>query len=199
MQENKQEKILRQSFKQLNKFMILLWRLGLGKWVNFWPEGLGQILVITHTGRKSGLRRQTPVNYACIDGTVYCTAGFGAGSDWYRNILANPSVQVWLPEGWWKGTARDISDSPERLPILREVLIKSGFAASTFGGVKPRLISDLELLQLTESYRLVQIKKEEKLSGPGGPGDLIWVWPAAALLSLTGLLISQFRPKKQTK
>jgi deazaflavin-dependent oxidoreductase (nitroreductase family) len=199
MQENKQEEILRQSFKQFNKIMVLFWRLGFGKWINFWPEGLGQILVITHTGRKSGLRRRTPVNYACIDGNIYCTAGFGAGSDWYLNILSNPSVQIWLPGGWWKGTARDISGSPERLPILREVLIKSGFAASAFGGMKPKVISDLELLQLTEGYRLIQIEKEEKLSGPGGPGDLIWVWPVAGLIVLAVLLISLFRRQNQSK
>ena len=198
MQENKQEVILRQSFKQFNKFMILLWRLGLGKWVNFWPEGLGQIMVITHTGRKSGLRRKTPVNYACINNDIYCTAGFGAGSDWYKNILSNSAVEIWLPDGWWNGTARDISDSPQRLSILREVLIKSGFAASAFGGVKPKIVSDLELLQLTETYRLVQIKKEEKLNGPGGPGDLAYFWPAAGLILLTGLLIYLFNPTNKT-
>ena len=63
----------------------------------------GQIMVLTHTGRKSGLRRRTPVNYALVDGEVYCTAGFGQISDWYRNILANPQVEVWLPDGWWAG------------------------------------------------------------------------------------------------
>ena len=42
---------LRQSFKQLNKFMLLMWRLGFGRWFNVWPEGFGQIMVITHTGR----------------------------------------------------------------------------------------------------------------------------------------------------
>jgi len=33
--------------------------------------------VITHTGRKTGRKRRTPVNYAVVRDDVYCTAGFG--------------------------------------------------------------------------------------------------------------------------
>ena len=64
------EEKLRQGFKYLNKFMLLLWRLGLGNLLNAWPDVGGRIMVITHTGRKTGLKRQTPVNYTIIDGEV---------------------------------------------------------------------------------------------------------------------------------
>ncbi len=84
------EERLRTGFKVLNKFMLLMWRLGLGWMLNIWPAGFGRIMVITHTGRKSGLRRRTPLNYAEVDGEIYCTAGFGHISDWYRNIMADP-------------------------------------------------------------------------------------------------------------
>lgn len=77
--------------------MVLLWRLGLGKWINARPAVAGRIMVLNHTGRKSGLLRQTPLNYAIIDGEIYCTAGLGETTDWYRNILANPHVEVWTP------------------------------------------------------------------------------------------------------
>ena len=73
---------LRQAFKVLNRRLMLpLWRLGLGRWLNAWPAVGGRIMVLVHRGRKSGLQRYTPVNYAQVDGEVYCTAGFGAGSD----------------------------------------------------------------------------------------------------------------------
>jgi hypothetical protein len=72
------EERLRQGFKHFNRFMMLMWRLGLGPWVNAWPEVGGRIMVITHTGRKTGIRRRTPVNYTIADGEVYCTSGFGA-------------------------------------------------------------------------------------------------------------------------
>ena len=92
---------MRQVFKYLNRFMVFMFRLGLGRWLQFWPRVTGQILVLTHTGRKTGLTRRTPLNFAFVDGDLYVLAGFGSVSDWYRNVKARPQVEVWLPGGWW--------------------------------------------------------------------------------------------------
>jgi hypothetical protein len=43
---------LRSGFKRFNRFMLMLWRLGLGPWVNLWPQVTGRIAVIAHVGRK---------------------------------------------------------------------------------------------------------------------------------------------------
>jgi len=177
------EEGLRQGFKYFNRFMLLMWRLGLGPWVNFWPDVGGRIMVITHTGRKTGMRRRTPVNYTVVDGEIYCTAGFGTISDWYRNIMANPQVEVWLPDGWWAGVAEDITDSEERTALLRQVLIASGFAAPA-AGVYPKRMTDQELEAETANYRLIHIHRTEARTGAGGPGDLAWVWPLAAMSML---------------
>ena len=99
------EENMRMAFKLINGFMLGMWRLGLGQFINIWPEGIGRIMVLSHTGRKTGLRRQSPVNYALLGGEIYCVAGFGKRADWYRNMLANPLVEVWLPDGWWAGVA----------------------------------------------------------------------------------------------
>ena len=123
----------RKGFKVLNHFMLGIWRLGLGKYLNAWPEVSGRIMVLNHIGRKTGKRRQTPVNYAMLNGEIYCTAGFGASSDWYLNIIANPQVEVWLPDGWWAGIADEVIDPKLRLPLMREVIIASGAAAPAFG------------------------------------------------------------------
>ncbi len=188
----KQEAQLRQVFKYFNQFMLLMWRLGLGKWLNAWPEKGGQIMVITHIGRRSGLQRRTPVNYALIDGDLYCTAGFGHVSDWYRNMKVNPNVEIWLPDGWWDGIAEDVSDAPNRLSILRQVLISSGFAAE-MAGIHPKTMSDTELDAQTTSYKLVRIQHTAARTGPGGPNDLNWVWPLAMIL----LLSLTFRRKRK--
>jgi deazaflavin-dependent oxidoreductase (nitroreductase family) len=174
---------LRQSFKQLNKFMLLIWRLGLGPWINIWPQGFGRIMVVTHKGRKTGLRRQTPVNYTIIDDDIYCVAGFGEIADWYKNMLKDPNVEIWLPDGWWAGIAEDISDSENRHQIMREVLIASGFAAPLFG-LDPKTLSESALVKATQTYRLVRISRTEARTGPDGPGDLCWVWPLATFLLL---------------
>lgn len=178
---------LRKGFHYFNHFMLSLWRLGLGGWVNWWPEVGGRIMVITHTGRKSGLPRRTPVNYAQIDGELYCLAGFGTVSDWYRNIQKNPAVEVWLPDGWWAGEAEDVSEAPGRAARLRQVLVDSGFAARV-AGINPHTISEEELEALTRAYRLVHIRRTRPRTGPGGPGDLAWVWPLATMLLLPLLL-----------
>lgn len=185
------EEKLRQAFRYFNRFMVFWWRVGMGPFGNR-PEYGGSIMVLTHTGRKSGLKRRTPVNYALLGGEVYCTAGFGAGTDWYRNLLANPKVEVWLPEGWFEGIAEDISDHPERAFIMRQVLIGSGFAAR-LAGINPLKMSDEELVPLTQKYRLVRIRLETPRTGAGGPGDLAWLWPVVTSALLGMLLLRRRR------
>jgi deazaflavin-dependent oxidoreductase (nitroreductase family) len=181
---------LRQAFRVFNRLMVLWWRLGLGSFMNH-RELSGQIMVLTHTGRRSGLRYRTPVNYAVVDGKVFCTAGFGPRTDWYQNILTDPRVEVWLPDGWWAGEAEDVSAFPHRLKWLRAVLIASGFAARA-AGIDPLRMSDEQLQAATEDYRLVRIKRTEARTGPGGPGDLAWAWPLATLI-LSMVLLTRRR------
>jgi deazaflavin-dependent oxidoreductase (nitroreductase family) len=177
------ENKVRQIFKIFNRFMILLWKLGLADWLNLWPSVFGQFMVITHIGRKSGFKRLTPVNYAVIDGEIYCCAGFGKVSDWYKNILANPTVEVWLTEGRWIGEAKDVSSDPNFLPIIREVLRCSGFAAPLFG-VDPKKLNDTQLAQITAEYKLVHITRLDEKTGRDGPGELAWIWPLIAVILL---------------
>lgn len=173
---------LRQGFRLFNPFMVGLWRLGLGGWVNAWPDVGGRILVLVHTGRKTGQRRLTPLNYATVDGEIYITAGFGAAADWYRNVRQKPAVEVWLPDGWWEAEAEDIA-GPQRLPLLRQVLIGSGIVAP-LAGVNPHTLSDAELEAATANYRVVRLRRTGARTGAGGPGELAWVWPVVALAAL---------------
>jgi len=151
---SKQLSTLRKVFHTLNRFMVLMWKIGMGKMINIWPPVIGRIMVIKHRGRKSGREYLTPVNYAIVDSEIYCTAGFGSGSDWYRNMLANPDIELWLPEGKRKARAEDISDSPNRLFLLRQAIIASGFAGPLFG-INPKKVNDEQLDALSKEYRLV--------------------------------------------
>jgi deazaflavin-dependent oxidoreductase (nitroreductase family) len=189
MKDNKATSLerARQGFKFFNRAMILFWRLGLGRWVNVAPRASGQIMVLTHTGRKSGRTYRQPLNYALVDGELYCVAGFGAGSDWYKNILADPRVQVWLPDEWWQGEARDCSAEPNRVQLIREVLIGSGFAAYA-AGLHPHAMSDAELDVVTQSYRLIHIQRLSPRTGRDGPGDLAWVWQVTTVALLAIVL-----------
>jgi|WetSurMetagenome_2_1015567.scaffolds.fasta_scaffold38884_2 deazaflavin-dependent oxidoreductase (nitroreductase family) len=186
------QQAVRMSFRYVNQWMVLLWRLGLGTWLNKMPRFAGRYMVLVHTGRKSGLKRETPVNFAEIDGEIYCAAGFGTISDWYRNIITNPGVEVWLPDGWWAGSAEDITSHPESLQRMRAVLVASGFAGPMFG-VDP-LQSDDDLKKITTGYRLIHIRRTEARTGTGGPGDMSWIWPATTfLLAFLWLLLPRKR------
>jgi hypothetical protein len=145
---------LRKVFRAMNRFMVFLWKIGLGKMINIWPKGFGRMMVIKHRGRTSGKEYLTPINYALVDGEIYGAAGFGSISDWYRNVQANPQLEVWLPEGKRIACVEDISDSPRRLFLLRQVIIASGFAAPLFG-IQPARLNDEELDAISKEYRLL--------------------------------------------
>jgi deazaflavin-dependent oxidoreductase (nitroreductase family) len=187
------EEQLRQGFKKyLNPFMLTMWQLGLGIWFKVCPEISGRVMVLTHIGRKTGIKRHQPLNYAIVEDEIYCVAAFGGISDWYRNIRADPHVEVWLPDGWWAGIAEDISDSPARIRLIRQVLIESGFAAYA-AGLHPHKMTDEEIDTDSKKYRLLRIQRTAALTGPGGPGDLGWVWQLTTI-ALFGLLL--FKRKK---
>jgi deazaflavin-dependent oxidoreductase (nitroreductase family) len=186
-----EEEQLRKIFKGFNRFMLMLWRLGLGSYGNG-NRYAGWIMVIKHTGRKSGLTRYAPVNYTIVDDDVYCTAGFGTKADWYRNIMDIPKVELWLPDGRWAGMAEDATEDPNAAEILRQVIIASGFAGPLFG-VNATKMTAADFEVLLGDYRLIRIRRTEAVTGPGGPGDLAWVWPLATIV----LLMRCFRGKKK--
>lgn len=178
---------LRRGFKAFNRFMLLMWRLGLGKYVNAWPKVGGRIMVLVHDGRTTGKPHMTPLNYTIINGEIYCLSGFGPSSDWFQNILANPQVEVWLPDGWWAGIAEEYIDPERRMPVIREIIKASGAAGPALGVDADQLGSE-ELAKISKDYRLVRIKRTTARTGQGGPGDLAWVWPLSTLILLLMLM-----------
>lgn len=150
----KQLNTLRRVFHAMNPFMIFMLKIGLGWTMEIAPSFSGRIMIIKHRGRRSGKEYQTPVNYAKVDGEIYCTAGFGSISDWYKNLMADPETELWLHEGKRKVRAEDVSDSPRRTFLMRQVIIGSGFAGPLFG-VDQRKLDDAQLDAATKEYRLI--------------------------------------------
>jgi len=52
------------------------------------------VLVLTTTGRKSSLPRQTPLQYEQVGEDFYIASARGPQADWFRNLQADPQVQV---------------------------------------------------------------------------------------------------------
>jgi len=92
----------------------LAYALGLGPWIG------RLVLLLTTTGRKSGLPRVTPLQYEEIDGDIYIGSARGIQADWFRNIQADPRVEVQVKSRHLRGTAEPVSD-PQRIADFLEV------------------------------------------------------------------------------
>ena len=118
---------VRRAFRIVNRNMLLLWRLGLGRYMAG-PRS-GYVLVLATTGRKSGQRRLVPLNFAEQGTTVYCVAGFGRRTHWLLNLEDDPSCELWLPDGRRvAGHAELVTDEAVRIEMLRSLLVRAGFA-----------------------------------------------------------------------
>jgi deazaflavin-dependent oxidoreductase (nitroreductase family) len=91
-------------FWRLTRVPQLLYALGLGPLVG------GLILLLATTGRKSGKRRVVPLQYEEHDGVIYLGSARGSNADWFRNIQANPQVELQIGSRRFRGMAQPLSD-----------------------------------------------------------------------------------------
>ncbi len=77
------------------------------------------ILLLHHTGAKTGKRRVNPLMYQKLDGgyAIFASkAGASSHPDWYHNVLANPDVDIEVGTQRLELKARK-ADTAEREPI----------------------------------------------------------------------------------
>ncbi len=92
----------------------LLYRLGLGPIIGH------RVLLLTTTGRKSGLPRVTPLQYEELAGATYIASARGQEADWFRNIVANPEVTVQVKRERYLAVAEPVTD-PGRIAGFLEL------------------------------------------------------------------------------
>jgi deazaflavin-dependent oxidoreductase (nitroreductase family) len=106
-----------QRMKHIQKFHRVLYAVGLG-------SVIGRIiLLLTTTGRKTGLKRVTPLQYEEIDGKYFLGAARGLNADWVRNIQADPRVEVRVKRDLFLGYAEVITD-PTRIADFVEIRLQ---------------------------------------------------------------------------
>src|SRR5574340_15705 len=112
-------------FKYLNTYyMVPLSKLGLLPWMQ--NPLTGYIMVLQTIGRKSSKARLTPLNYALADGSIYCIAGFGSGTQWLENLKANPIVEVRVAGTVVRGYAEIVTDYEEAERIFIQIIHNCG-------------------------------------------------------------------------
>lgn len=68
------------------------------------------VLLLTTTGRISGRKRVTPLQYEELDGCYYLGSALGLQADWVRNIQANPGVELQVKNRRVEGCGRIVVD-----------------------------------------------------------------------------------------
>jgi deazaflavin-dependent oxidoreductase (nitroreductase family) len=103
--------------KNIQKIHRILYAIGLG------PVIGGFIALLTTMGRKSGLKRVTPLQYEKIGKDYYLGAARGVKADWVRNIQLNPKVELRVGAKQIHGTAEVVTD-PSRFADFIEVRLE---------------------------------------------------------------------------
>lgn len=134
----------------------------------------GSMMVLRTTGRQSGRVRDAPLGYAIQDGAVWCIAGFGRSSHWFRNIEADPRVEVILPTATFSGIAEEVTEPEAWLAGFRLVVRSLGIIGRT---VVPGALeaSDADLVERWQALPVVRIRPTGIGSGPSDPGGLAWL------------------------
>jgi deazaflavin-dependent oxidoreductase (nitroreductase family) len=68
------------------------------------------VLLLTTSGRKSGLRRVTPLQYEEVGGDYVVASARGTAADWYRNLAVDPCVEVQVRGERFPAHAEPITD-----------------------------------------------------------------------------------------
>jgi deazaflavin-dependent oxidoreductase (nitroreductase family) len=133
------------------------------------------MMVIKTIGRKTGKIRYTPVNYAIMNGDVYCLVGFGKIAHWYRNLQSESKVELMLPSGPIAGVAEEVTDQEDTVNVLRQVLKNGGFAGF-FLGFNPFTASDEAIVERTKGVPIIRILPDGVGNGAGDAGGWKWIF-----------------------
>ncbi len=99
--------------RRMNSGPQLAYRLGLG------PLLGRMVLLLTTTGRRSGLPRVTPLQYEQIDGAYYVASMRGLSADWVRNLGADPRASVRVGDRHFTAAAEIVTDPGQVADFLQ--------------------------------------------------------------------------------
>jgi len=171
--------------KAMFKWPVQLWRLGLGPIIGH------QMVLISQTGRKSGLTRRTMTELHVVNGKRYAPSGFGRRSQWYRNIEADPRVTIQTASGAESVIASRVTDDDELLSLmdlgdpLNLVMLRS-FLDSL--DIEP---TEEDILAKKDRIYYLRFDPTDEPTPPPLPADLVWLWPAALFALFTAWLLTR--------
>lgn len=148
--------------KNVQKIHRVLYAIGLGRVIGAF------ILLLTTIGRKSGVKRVTPLQYEKIGGDYYLGAARGLKADWVRNIQSNPRVEIRVGAKQFEGQAEIVTD-PKRFADFLEVRLDR----------HPKMIG----LIMEKAHGLPRRPSREQLEGLAKEEAVVIVHPLGRLKS----------------
>ena len=120
-----------QDFRDFNRQVVDAFRASGGRG-ELGPVHFENLVLLTTTGRRSGRARTVPLGSAEDDdgNLLLFASNMGAPThpDWYRNLVAHPTVTVELPGDTFTGAARTATGD-ERAALWRDLLAGFPFFA----------------------------------------------------------------------
>ena len=167
--------------KQLFRFPILLYRLGLGKWIG------KMILILSTYGRKTGKVRRAAVEYFQHKGQIYVISGFGHKPDWVQNLKTNPHVSINTDQGTIQAIARKPNTEEEWQGVIAYLRHSPISNLSN-----PEMLAKLNSPEILAQIKTWPVWTFDTTDEPGPPAvkaDLVWTWPLILLLLAVNFLV----------
>jgi len=79
-------------------------------------------------GRRTGRTHTRPVWFALEGGTVYLLPVAGSDTEWYKNVLEQPTITLGAKGARWTGRASPISDRAKVRAVVKRFRAKHGAA-----------------------------------------------------------------------
>ena len=155
----------------------------------------GYLMLLRTRGRRTGRLREAPLGYVIRDGAVWCVAGYGETTPWYRNLLDAPTVEVILPTRRFRAIATPVEDATEWSVAFRDLIRSFAFIGLAIVGD----VSGLSDEHLHERYAALPIVRITPLDGrpvrpgPFDPGGWGWLLPLGGSLLVLGLALRGVR------
>ncbi len=123
------------------------------------------VLLLGHTGRKTGKPYVTPLQYERIDGAYVVGAGRGQRSDWFRNVQADGRVHVRVGRREFDCQAEAVTDPGRILEYLKYRFQHHPLMMGLMMRIHrlPMRPSDSQLLSLAKNLGIVILRPPEKV------------------------------------
>lgn len=171
--------------KAFFKAPIFFWRLGLA------PLMGNIFMLITQTGRKSGIPRRTMVEYHSRAGVKFVACAFGEKADWYQNILADPYVTIQTAKGCERAITSRVSDDRELLTVYNLFIRRDPPLMKWYLGSLDIQANPLDVLYKKERIYWLRFDPTQAPTPPPQKADLAWIWLFALLGGILAWLLSK--------